>query len=110
MEPMAIPPKEESVMPRREIGEDERKMILELGRDIMSTIRAFQVKKKTFIATPVIFGATDYVIKLYKRRLEAIGNDFFFLEKTVKDSGIEIAEPYYTDRDEKPIGEILTKK
>ena len=78
-------------------ADKKRQQMLELGRRFMREISAFHANEKENFTTDVVFGAIDYVVKLYKQRLNAVGEDFFLLEKTVREAKLTIHEPYNND-------------
>jgi hypothetical protein len=77
------------------IQEEERDLIIKLGREFVQTIKTFANQNKLgSIKAKIVIAALDYVIKLYKNRLAAVGEDFLMLEKIVKERGLGHDEPY----------------
>lgn len=80
----------------------EREMILELGRKFEKTIEDFSIDKQSDISFLVIMGATDYLIKSHKNRMNEVGQYYLKLKGITNDLGMKVHEPYANDGVEAP--------
>lgn len=89
----------------------EQNQIVDLGRIFEMQIDKFIEATGGDVSGKIVLGACDYIIKTYKERMSAMGENYGRLKRVVDQEGIKIREPYVNDgvmpRDNGMTSEIL---
>ncbi len=91
----------------------QMKEIRALGKDLVNAIHDFAINKQGDLSYLVVVGACDYVIKLHRARVAALGakytESYIKMEMVAETEKLAVEEPYMDESKPSKIESILTK-